>query len=633
MKKYILLLLLVCAYQFCSAQLIFSPLYENRIIKEHLLKANPDKHFKSVSDTLELPFFDDFSRTDIFPNTSLWLDRLVFINNSYSNYIGNTTGNNAPSINVATFDGFDDKGNTYSNNPNVYGNCDTLTSKPINLTPADPNNPTADSVYLSFYIQPKGTGLNLQPERMDSLVLQFKSPGSGTWLPAAAYRGYTTQEIQQGKVFPFLLKMIPINDTNYLKKGFQFRFINKGSLYGADDIWNIDYIKLGKGRSRSDSLLPDASFNANPGSFMKNYTAVPFNQYSPTLIADNHLVAIRNNFDINKTLTLTYTAYNITENNTFIDSTSRGVSNLPAYSTSYEASEKFSFPELNKETVIRTRYNIVAPDDNYINNDTIELYTNFKDYFAYDDGTAEGGIGLKTTGDGRFAVEFELKEPDTITSVKMYFNRFLKNVSQNLFTLTIWKSISIGGEGQDIAYQKTTLRPKYDSLADGFAEFSLDDSIVVLPAGKFYVGWVQNIDYDLNLGFDQNTDNGSKIFYNVSSAGWQQANIYGAPMIRPVFKNGDGNTGTGSGQKYSDVINIYPNPTNGLITISYKPGKDHMNYLSYTVDVYDLLGKKKINNTNSPETIDMTAFEKGIYFLQLTDHFTNKTYTSKVIKN
>jgi hypothetical protein len=624
MKRPILVILLICVYHFCSAQLIISPLRENRVIKEYIKNIKPDLHSRNVADTLTLPFFDDFSRTDVFPNSSLWLDKLVFINNSYSNYIGRTEGNNAPSINVATFDGFDDKGNTYSLNPNVYGRCDTLTSKPVDLSPVNPNDPAADSVYLSFYIQPQGTGYRLEPEVNDSLLLEFKIPGTNVWHSVQSYRGYTQTEIDQWKIFPFALKMIAITDTNYLKKGFQFRFVNKGSLYGADDIWNIDYVKLDRGRSGSDSLLTDISFNADPSSFLKTYTAIPFQHYSSSLIADNTLVAVRNNFNINKTFTLTSTAYNMTDH-VLIDSFVRGISNMLPYSTSYEPSAKFSFVDLDKESVIRNRYYIVAPNDSYAYNDTIELYTDLKNYFAYDDGTAEGGLSLETTGDGRFAVEFELKEPDTITSVRMYFNRFLEDVSQNLFTLTIWRSITLNSDAQDIAYQKTTLKPQYDGLINGFAEFNLD-SAVVLPAGKFYVGWVQNTNIRLNVGYDRNTDSRTKVFYNVTAAGWQQSPLYGTAMIRPVLKSKAGNTGT-SLTRDSNHLKVYPNPANNRININYKE-----NTAGYTVDVFDLLGKNKSHHPDSPETIDITTLENGVYFLQLTDHYTNRIYTSKIIK-
>ena len=53
----------------------------------------------TTSDTLELPFFDDFSASHIYPDSSKWSDRYAYINNS--------CGKNQISIGVATLDALD----------------------------------------------------------------------------------------------------------------------------------------------------------------------------------------------------------------------------------------------------------------------------------------------------------------------------------------------------------------------------------------------------------------------------------------------------------------------------------------------------------------------------------------------
>ncbi len=54
---------------------------------------------------MDLPFFDDFSGKDIFPDAARWSDDIVFINNTYT-VDQMTTG-------VATFDALDNKGRLY----------------------------------------------------------------------------------------------------------------------------------------------------------------------------------------------------------------------------------------------------------------------------------------------------------------------------------------------------------------------------------------------------------------------------------------------------------------------------------------------------------------------------------------
>ena len=59
-------------------------LNENPSIVNHI-RENPSilKAGNRSSDTLELPFFDDFSSYDIFPADTTWADRDAFINNGY----------------------------------------------------------------------------------------------------------------------------------------------------------------------------------------------------------------------------------------------------------------------------------------------------------------------------------------------------------------------------------------------------------------------------------------------------------------------------------------------------------------------------------------------------------------------
>src|ERR1700740_409313 len=78
-------------------------------------------------DTLEVPFYEDFSYYGPYPSHSLWM-------NSNSVYVNNTYGKNPRTIGIATFDGLRSTGYPYK----PYGssgteNADTLTSKYIRL--------------------------------------------------------------------------------------------------------------------------------------------------------------------------------------------------------------------------------------------------------------------------------------------------------------------------------------------------------------------------------------------------------------------------------------------------------------------------------------------------------------------
>jgi len=70
-----------------------------------------------------LPFFDDFAYPGPFPDDELWMENLVFINN--------TLGFELVSVGVATFDGLDGTGTPYGGG---FGSSDTLTSIPLDLS-------------------------------------------------------------------------------------------------------------------------------------------------------------------------------------------------------------------------------------------------------------------------------------------------------------------------------------------------------------------------------------------------------------------------------------------------------------------------------------------------------------------
>ncbi len=75
----------------------------------------------------------------------------------------------------------------------------------------------------------------------------------------------------------------------------------------------------------------------------------------------------------------------------------------------------------------------------------------------------------------------------------------------------------------------------------------------------------------------------------------------------------------------SNTINIYPNPTTGLIHFSLP---DHTSIK--TVEVYNLLGKK-IYVQNNLSSISLNDYESGVYIIKITDSKGN-TIVKKIIK-
>ncbi len=65
-----------------EAQEVITPLFNNpRAPGGHLSHATAKKTAKAI--LLELPLFDDFSDSDLVPNSELWSDADAFVNNNF----------------------------------------------------------------------------------------------------------------------------------------------------------------------------------------------------------------------------------------------------------------------------------------------------------------------------------------------------------------------------------------------------------------------------------------------------------------------------------------------------------------------------------------------------------------------
>ncbi len=153
-----------------QAQELLTGLPNNVVVQRQSMKEENTAKLKSsqFSPMLTLPFFDDFSTSRVFPDAHRWVEKAVFVNNSFC-YM-------PPNQWVATFDALDSTGNIYTKALSVPFKADRLTSQPIRLdsifSPVPAKLTPADSLYLSFYYQPQGLGD--APEPGDSLVLAFR---------------------------------------------------------------------------------------------------------------------------------------------------------------------------------------------------------------------------------------------------------------------------------------------------------------------------------------------------------------------------------------------------------------------------------------------------------------------------
>jgi hypothetical protein len=556
-------------------------------------------------DTLELPFFDDFARTGPKPHAPFWMDEYSFINTSYSL--------NPISIGIATMDAIDSEGSLNGTTSTPF-ESDFLTSVPINLY-----YPGRTDIYLSFFYEPMGLGD--VPEAKDSLTVEFFAPDSNRWERVWRQTGSAEDT--------FLQVFIHVSEERFLKKGFQFRFMNYASLpqtqfsldkKGNVDHWHIDYVYLDTARSSNVTAINDVSMISPMPSILKNYEAIPWQHFPKAYLTElkpaleiqyrNNDTTVRN---VTRILKITDLAYLET------DSVNGGAVNVqPGILNTFNFPYNYPFIFYDADsTVFEVMSYLVTEDLDYKWNDTVRRYQEFFNYYAYDDGSAENGYGLRGAGtaNATVAYRFNTFKKDTLRGVKMLFNRTKGDASQDYFRIGIWDhNKSTSGPGE-LIYESQPVKPQYEDELNKFITYEINDTILILD-DEFYAGWIKTTENILNIGFDRNRANNDKIFYNLGQ-GWLNSGFSGSLMIRPIMGKAlpvDPPVGIENTPEIS--FNIYPNPASTYFMLDLQ---DVMNPSDWNITLYDLQGKTVYINRADQLQHPISHLPAGIYILRL-DH-------------
>jgi hypothetical protein len=530
------------------------------------------------------------------PDTLKWINAGgVYINDRYCI--------SPPSYNVATFDGMDATGKGYST-LNADGLSDVLTSLPIDLSPYVP----ADNLILSFYWQ--GAGIGERPDITDSLHLQFKDQ-TGAWKIVWSMQGDSTA---------FSQVMLAVTDPLYFHNGFQFRFRSFGKVSGSYDVWNLDYILLDTGRTVTYPYHPDLTISKIPVSILKNYTAIPYRDFfsaaiRPVKSSENYVVkylslsTASNPFghittDTTKGISDAFSNISfqpIADPNAYI--VGPGLANLSFPIDGSKITDQGRAVKL-KYTISGETSDVQVEGVQYKCNDSASSYNMLDNYYAYDDSSAEWGVGI--SGAGEFAVKYVIVKPgmnDTLIGVDIYFPQIQANQSGQPFVLTIWQSIQ-----PDNILKKQSIALTYTSL-NRFKRYMLDEIIIV--SDSFYIGYDQSSNFFVQMGFDKNTDSHNNVFYNVSGS-WLPFTEPGSVMIRPVFGSSvSQTTGIFSPDASALVCEVFPNPGTGVFHIS-----GDINRIVLT----DLSGRtllEKDFTANDTKELDASSLPEGLYLLRV----------------
>lgn len=587
---------------------------ENSSVK-NLWKKSTTRKALTANDTLSLPFFDDFSRNTIFPDSSLWSDRQAFINFTY--------GVDPVSVGVATLDAIDETGSIYPQASQLPFEADHLTSKPIDLA----FQPT-DGIFFSFYYQPQG--IADPPEEGDSLVLLFYAPLQQRWDTVWHHHGET--------LTPFREVMIPVTDTAFLHKGFRFRFVNFASLTRNNfdpgavtncDHWNIDYVYLNTGRFAADTLPRDVAFVRPIPSLLKTYERMPWKHFRKTFLTEmgsTFPIAYRNNDSIIRNVTREFRIRDLSTGQ-LSHSFSGGASNAPADSLIlYNAPLIYTFNTSGVDSAIfELKSYLITDDFDPKINDTLTRLQIFRDEFAYDDGTAEAGYGLNGNGmeNAALAYRFHSYLPDTLKAVRIWFNRSKDDANLVPFNLVIWNDSS--GVPGIALYRQVDVIPVFEDNRNGFITFPLDTTLVI--DGDFYVGWQQSSITFLNVGFDLNLDRHQYARIRTSGS-WKESTISGTIMIRPVFgKNEIMQTGTAIHNNTG--WSVYPNPVTSTLYVT-RPGFSDTDKQE-VISIYTMTGRIVSRIPLTGSRINVSSLKQGIYLLVI-DRNGRRIFHTKIIK-
>lgn len=604
-----------------------------------------NKHYSSriiqQTDTISLPIWDDFSRHANEADTSIWAhSSQIHINNGLA-YL-------APSYNVATLDGFDASGTSYATDSRNVGIGDSLVSQAIDLS--DYTN--LDNISLSFFWQ-EGYGPTA-PDSEDSLRLYFKND-SNRWIEVYAIGGSGSSEPIQ-----FQQHFEQVNESQYLHAGFQFKFEYYGNLAGDFDSWNLDYIYLNEGNTSVSTAnfnydsYEDRTFSSIPQNLFDSYYGVPLKHITQDWL-DRHISEgslIYNNLwagngnstifgteifgTVRDTLNPTSLIDSIQVQGNFLTSAQdtalfninyRNAQNVSDYLlTNKEAqdsiyiesrfnlgnTDSLFFETVNGTTIYYNQYSFRA-------NDTIKQVTSFHDYYALDDGSAEASIQLNSKN-YQMAQLFRINGGHYMTGIDMYIPNLAQNSGSKNITLLVLDSINGLNITDDILLaQNVLVNPSTD--LNQFQRFVFEQPIFV--EGVIYVGYREENDEVVSVGFDKNTNSATQLFYNQSGSWEPNTTLEGSVMIRPVFGDTDGVVAN-KPQTKNTSIRIWPNPNKGILYVS--EDFDALN-------IYGLNGQLKYQMKAgfNGQAVQLPTMPDGLYIVEII--LENKKYLTKMMFN
>ncbi len=656
MIKYLFTFILLNPSFIAFGQLIERPIHvqQSSTKAQKINKLTNARVSEETDITLTLPFWDDFSGAEGIPSPLLWMD-----NGNVD--ISGTIGINAPTYNVAVFNGVNTAGIPYNIDDNGTVPVDTLVSHRIDLTQVPTNS--LNSLFLSFFVQPGGLGELPDPD--DSFALFFLDSDSN-WVDIDITTDASTTVIRGGQdavefssinpeeqIFSQVIVRIPAkretdpeNIPNFIHENFRFRFQANGNQQGTFDSWLLDYVYANFNRNPGDIFYEDRSISRGIDATFGSYKSIPYDHFFEnrndltdrfefTLSNLDNILQILNysievsNRETNERVSL---VEDLTEFDGGIsaDGILRGLEIASDSSSTVTGSQLMNAPDT---TLLDIKLSLFSRDTigpnplapfGFLTNDTVTTQLNLVNTYAYDDGSAEFSAGINRNR-GQVAVEYVLLSEDTLTGIEINFPIIFPSSEDARIELFVRRNLR--DEPGSIAVSQRV--PNARLLRSRANDSSLVNFIYDLREHKIvsdtiYIGFQQFTNDFIPIGLDKNNDNGDRIFFNLEENWIQNETVQGSLMIRPIFGTADPFIPTSNEEVVIESrLTLFPNPTSGMLNINGR--YDH-------IQIYDLSGKQvpfTIHEAN-PSTVDISNLQQGIYIVRLA--VGNEFLTKRIIK-
>lgn len=313
----------------------------------------------------------------------------------------------------------------------------------------------------------------------------------------------------------------------------------------------------------------------------------------------------------------------ILEDSLIRDTLNSGVAVVLDFDTAYTVTENGTYEviyEVKHDSIDDTPENNTASPVALVVGDSV---------YSRSTGAVEGSLGLPTGIAGELGSSFYIPIPDTLTSVTAYIANSRGGMTNQELSVNV-RSYANKTPGAIIASSDTIT---YTESGGSFVDFRFKNygNYVDLEADSFMVTIVQR-NQNITLGVTSSMFFGgiNWAFFNNSWTALDNQ-FQGAFMLNLNFGIPNTSTSINESESIFSQLNIYPNPSNGIFTLSV-----HNEDLSKAITLQLIDGIGKLIKEESffgerlvQKKLDLSELENGVYLIRLKQ--ADKTITKRII--